>query len=242
MADRKRSRRRRPRDPLARVDLSPLRRFRSRLLSWYAAEGRDLPWRRTTDPYRILVSEVMLQQTQVTRVIGFYREFLRRFPSMKRLDQAPLPAVRRIMDPLGYKRRSGYLKSAAREVRASYNGRFPTDEREIRALPGVGRYTAGAIRSFAWNHHAPVCDTNVARVLTRVFLGRDRPRKPGGDRRLWALAERVIAPGRAREFNNALMDLGALICVAIRPRCRACPMRRGVCAAHARDAVEPRTP
>lgn len=240
MAGRKRSRRRKPRDPLARVDLSPLRKFRARLLAWYARAGRDLPWRRTTSPYRILVSEVMLQQTRVVRVIGFYREFLRRFPSMKRLDQAPLPAVRRIMDPLGYKARSRYLKSAVREVRASYNGRFPTGDREIRGLAGVGRYTAGAIRSFAFNHDAPICDTNVARVLTRVFLGRDRPHKPGGDRRLWALAAKVIPAGRAREFNNALMDLGALVCVAIRPRCGACPMRRDCCAAIARSAVEPR--
>lgn len=227
-------------DPLAGVDLTPLRRFRGRLLRWYAREGRDLPWRRTTNPYRILVSEVMLHQTQVSRVIGFYRDFLRRWPSMKRLDQASLRAVKRLMDPLGYKNRSRYLKEAVREVRASYGGRFPRDQKAILSLSGVGRYTAGAIRSFAFNEDAPICDTNVARVMARVFLGEPKASSPQGDRRLWALAERAIPRGRAREFNNALMDLGALVCVAGRPKCSRCPMRENVCCAYADGAVEPR--
>lgn len=227
-------------DPLAGVGLAGMRKFRGRLLKWYDAVGRDLPWRRTRNPYHILVSEVMLHQTQVSRVIGFYRDFLKKWPSMKKLDEAPLRDVKRLMDPLGYKRRSKYLKQAVREVRTEYGGRFPTDPNAILGLSGVGKYTAGAIRSFAFEQDAPVCDTNVARVMARIFLGHARAAAPQGDKVLWALAEESIPKGQARRWNNALMDLGATVCTAGRPKCGICPVKPDVCAAAAAGVVESR--
>ncbi|MHC5022076.1 MAG: HhH-GPD family protein [Planctomycetota bacterium] len=187
-----------------------------------------------------VVSEVMLHQTQVSRVIEFYREFLKRWPSMKKLDEARLRDVKRLMDPLGYKRRSKYLKDAVREVRAEYGGKFPRGEKEILGLSGVGKYTAGAIRSFAFEQDAPICDTNVARVMARIFLGHAKAAAPQGDKVLWALAEASIPKGKARLWNNALMDLGATVCTAGRPKCGECPVKPDVCEAAANGVVESR--
>ncbi|HWP34870.1 MAG TPA: A/G-specific adenine glycosylase [Thermodesulfobacteriota bacterium] len=229
---------RRPARPAAdAVPLAPglVRRFRSRLLRWFAVHGRDLPWRRTTDPYRILVSEIMLQQTQVERVKPKYEAWVAKWPTFEALAAAPLEAVCAEWRPLGYNIRPVRLHSIAREAVARYGGRLPDDAEALLAMKGIGRYTAGALLAFAFGRDAPVLDTNVLRVLHRVFLGPGLPpgapldRQPRADhatrRRLWELAARLVPRGKAWAFNSALMDLGALVCTARKPRCLLCPMR-----------------
>jgi len=201
--------------------------FKRRLLRWFRAVGRDLPWRRTRDPYHILVSEFMLQQTQVKRVSEFYPRFLHRFPTIERLAAARPGQVREAWDGLGYYRRAANLHRLARTVVRKHGSAIPSQPERLAALPGIGRYTAGAIASFAYERRVPAVDTNVARVLTRVFRPRGRTRPVPTDRALWNLAERLL-PFRRRtawEFNQALMDLGARYCVARRPKCEACPVR-----------------
>ena len=203
--------------------------FKRRLLAWFRREGRDLPWRRTRDPYRIVVSEFMLQQTQVSRVRDFYGRFLDRFPTIDALAAARPRQVRDAWDGLGYYRRAANLHRLARVVVREHAGEVPDDPDTLEALPGVGRYTAGAIASFAYERRAAAVDTNVARVLTRVF-GLDRAGRRNGKptpRALWDLAERLLPTRRAVawEFNQALMDLGARVCVARTPRCSECPVR-----------------
>jgi A/G-specific adenine glycosylase len=200
------------------------RSFARRLIAWYAANGRDLPWRRTRDPYAILVSEVLSHQTQISRVVPVYEQILRRYPTVQALAGAPLHDVKAITDPLGYKVRGSWLHSAALHVADRLGGSFPTTLETLRQLPGVGRYTAGAVMSFAHHRDAAVLDTNVSRLLTRHF-GRERAAaRPTAE--LWQLAAAVIPKGRAYLINQALMDLGALVCRARAPRCPICPLRR----------------
>ncbi|MBX3026657.1 A/G-specific adenine glycosylase [bacterium] len=222
-------RRPRPAPPAAAV-----RRFQRLLLAWYRANGRRLPWRRTRDPYRILVSEVMLQQTQVERVKGFYRRFVRQYPSFAALAAADEPQVREAWEGLGYYARARNLQRTARIVVAEHAGRLPADAQRIRALPGIGRYTAGAVLSIAFGRDEPILDTNAARVLQRWFGIRVRGGKAVLHRRLWDLAAQVTPAGAAGDFNQAIMDLGATICQARRADCPACPVRRG-CAARKTD-------
>jgi A/G-specific adenine glycosylase len=214
-----------------------VRRFQRRLLAWYGRHGRDLPWRRTRVPYRVLLSEIMLQQTQVDRVIPKYRQFLRRYPSLRALARAPVEDVRRLWYPLGYNARPLRLHTIARETVARYRGRLPDDADALRALPGIGRYTAGAVLSFAFGRDVAVLDTNVRRVLVRVFVGSRRRARAGGDRALWSLAETLVPAGHGYDFNQALMDFGATWCTPRRPRCVACPMR-AFCATYSTLAGE----
>jgi A/G-specific adenine glycosylase len=209
-----------------RPDAPSVRAFQRRLLAWYARHGRDLPWRRTRDPYRVLVSEIMLQQTQVERVIPKYHEFLTRYPTLGALAAARPREVRRVWYPLGYNVRPLRLHQIAREAVARYGGRLPDSPDGLRALPGVGPYTAGAVLTFAYGRDAALIDTNVRRVLTRVFVGPRRARRLRGDRMLWDLATRLVPRGRGYDFNQALMDFGATWCRPRRPRCPVCPMRR----------------
>ena len=202
------------------------REFRRRLLRWFRRHGRDLPWRRTRDPYRVAVSEFMLQQTQVSRVEGFYAAFLGRFPTVHHLADAPPAAVREAWDGLGYYRRAHNLHALAREVVTNRDGRFPDDPLELRQLPGVGRYTAGAIACFAFERREAAVDTNVSRVIRRAFHPRT-PHSASGDARIWKMAQALV-PRRGRDawsFNQAIMELGALICTARVARCDACPVR-----------------
>ncbi len=202
--------------------------FKRRLLKWFRSVGRDLPWRRTRDPYRIMVSEFMLQQTQVMRVRDYYRRFLTRFPTLDALADATPAEVREAWDGLGYYRRADHLSRLARIVIDRYDGVIPQDLDSLESLPGVGRYTAGAVASFAYEQRVPAVDTNVARVLGRVFPRAARPRGSGSrDGQRWRLAHRLLPRQRRRawEFNQALMDLGALYCTARRPKCHACPVR-----------------
>ncbi len=220
---------------------STVRAFQRRLLAWYARHGRDLPWRRTRVPYRVLVSEIMLQQTQVERVIPKYREFLKTYPTLRALAAADVDDVRRLWYPLGYNVRPVRLHAIARETLARYGGRLPDDGEALRALPGVGRYTAGAMLSFAFGRDAAVLDTNVRRVLGRVFLGPRRLKRLRGEASLWALAQALVPRGRGYDFNQALMDFGATWCTPRRPRCPRCPMRR-FCATFPAGAAGGRPP
>lgn len=207
------------------VSLSPSlkRRFQRRLLKWYTEHGRDLPWRRTTDPYRILVSEVMLQQTQVDRVIPKYHEFLERYPSFEELAEAPVSEVKKAWYPLGYNVRPERLHSIACETVARYGGTLPNDADALLSFKGIGRYTAGAIRSFAFNEDAPILDTNVIRVLHRIFVADGEPKTQKA--LLWKLSEDLIPRGKGYDFNQALMDFGAMVCTARNPYCLLCPMK-----------------
>ena len=199
------------------------RRFQKRLLTWYSEYGRDLPWRRTSDPYKILVSEVMLQQTQVDRVIPKYHEFLEKYPTIKDLASAEPEDVRETWYPLGYNIRPYRLHSIACETVERYGGSIPGKAEELLSLKGIGPYTAGAVRSFAFNKDAPILDTNVMRVLHRVFKNDGNPKSQKAH--LWALSEELIPKGKGYDFNQALMDFGSTVCTAHKPRCLLCPMR-----------------
>src|SRR5438093_194730 len=207
------------------------RRFRQRLLTWYQRHGRDLPWRKTDDPYHILVSEIMLQQTQVDRVVPKYVEWLEKYPTMTALAGAPDAEVRATWYPLGYNIRPKRLQSIAREAVAKYGGELPSDERTLRSFKGIGAYTAGAIRSFAFRERAAILDTNVARVLFRVFIGRGERRAHATKKHLWAMSAALVPRRRAFDFNQALMDFGAMLCTARKPKCLICPMA-SICAAY----------
>lgn len=203
--------------------------FRRPLAAWYRRAARDLPWRRTRDPYAIVVSEFMLQQTPVSRVLDYYPRFLRRYPTLDHLARARPTQVREAWDGLGYYRRATNLHRLAKVVVKEYHGRLPSDVEELRALPGVGHYTAGAVACFAYEHPAATIDTNVGRVLARAFLGRkSAPGDSRTARRLVALAlELQPRPGRAAwTFNQAVMELGALLCTARNPKCTVCPVRK----------------
>ena len=202
------------------------RRFRRRLLAWYRVHGRDLPWRRTSDPYHILVSEIMLQQTQVDRVLPKYAEWLEKFPSLDALAAAPETDVTATWRPLGYNIRPRRLQTIAREAVARYGGALPSDEATLLSFKGIGAYTAGAIRSFAFRERAAILDTNVARVLFRVFVGRGEPKSHAMKRHLWTVSDRLVPSRDVFDFNQALMDFGAMICVARNPRCLVCPMAK----------------
>jgi A/G-specific adenine glycosylase len=197
--------------------------FSRSLRVWFRRNGRDLPWRRTRDPYRVLVSEAMLQQTQVSRVVDYYERFLARFPSLDALARARPRQVRESWEGLGYYARAHNLHALSRTVST-----LPSDPAQLRQLPGIGPYTAGAIASFAFERRAALVDTNVARVLRRVFAPRADFRTTRGQQRLWELAGVVLpATGRATwTHNQAIMELGALVCTARIARCGECPVRR----------------
>jgi A/G-specific adenine glycosylase len=200
------------------------RRFRRALLAWYRAHGRKLPWRQTSDPYHILVSEMMLQQTQVDRVLPKYHEWLEKYPSLGALAAAPDDEVNQTWRPLGYNIRPRRLHAIARESVARYGGSLPSDEETLLSFKGIGAYTAGAIRSFAFGERAAIVDTNVARVLFRVFVGRGDAKAHAMRRHLWTVSEALVPRKHVFDFNQALMDLGALVCVARKPKCLICPM------------------
>jgi A/G-specific adenine glycosylase len=202
------------------------RRFRQRLLTWYRRHGRDLPWRKTDNPYHILVSEIMLQQTQVDRVLPKYEEWLAKYPSFDALASAPEQDVTNTWRPLGYNIRPRRLQSIARETVARYGGSLPSDEETLLSFKGIGAYTAGAIRSFAFRERAAILDTNVARVLFRVFVATGDPKSHAMKKHLWTLSETLVPSRHVFDFNQALMDFGAMVCVAREPKCLVCPMSK----------------
>jgi A/G-specific adenine glycosylase len=209
------------------------------LLDWYSINARDLPWRRTRDPYRILVSEIMLQQTQVDRVLPKYHEWLEKFPSLSALAAAGEEDVTSTWRPLGYNIRPQRLHAIARESVARFGGELPSDEETLRSFKGIGAYTAGAVRSFAFGQRAAILDTNVARVLFRVFVGRGNPKSHAMRQHLWGVSRTVLPIRRVFDFNQALMDFGATLCTARKPKCLLCPMRNG-CAAYPHNPANER--
>jgi A/G-specific adenine glycosylase len=218
------------------------------LLRWFRAEQRDLPWRRAPDPYAVWVSEIMLQQTQVATVVPYFERWMARFPTVAALAAAGEEEVLHAWQGLGYYSRARNLLRGAREVLARHGGRVPDSVEELLALPGVGAYTAGAIASIAYNVPAPIVDGNVARVLCRLFALRGDPARAPLRGRLWELAGTLIPEGDAREFNPALMELGATVCTPARPHCGACPVeaacearRLGIEAELPETAARPKT-
>ena len=208
-----------PRRPIAAASVSGCS-------TWYQRHGRDLPWRKTSDPYHILVSEMMLQQTQVDRVLPKYHEWLDKYPSLETLAAAPEAEVTKAWYPLGYNIRPKRLQTIARESVSRYGGQLPADEETLLSFKGIGAYTAGAIRSFAFRERAAILDTNVARVLFRVFVGNGDPKSHAMKRHLWAVSAALLPSREVFDFNQALMDLGAMICIARKPRCLVCPMAK----------------
>lgn len=195
-----------------------------RLLDWYEQHRRDLPWRHTRNPYAIWVAETMLQQTRVETAIAYYERFLTRFPSLEVLAEAPLDDLLKAWEGLGYYARARNLQQAARQVVQDLEGRLPSDPEELLLLPGVGPYTAAAVASIAYGRDVVALDGNLQRVLCRLFAIDDDPGRPNTQRALEKLALAMLAPGRAGEFNQALMDLGAMICTPVNPRCLICPL------------------
>jgi A/G-specific adenine glycosylase len=218
--------------PAVFVQLAPevAARVHISLLQWYQTEQRDLPWRSTNDPYAILVSEIMLQQTQVDRVLPKYQQFLAAFPTLTDLAQAPTAAVITVWVPLGYNRRAVSLQAIARQVNTEYDGRIPDTIDELLKLKGIGRYTAGAIACFAFGKQVATVDTNIRRVLHRVFFGLEFPEPKLNDAQMLTIAEQVLPTGEAYNWNQALMDLGATYCTSSNPRCTACPLQETCCA------------
>ncbi len=200
------------------------------LLRWFAAGARDLPWRRTRDPYAIWVSEIMLQQTRVRAVVPFYMRFLQRFPTVEKLARAPLDTVLKLWEGLGYYSRARNLHAAAKVVVARFGGQLPHTAEELRTLPGIGRYTAGAIASIAFGRREPLVDGNVTRVLCRLFRIRGNSKTPRIQKRIWSLAADLLPPHKVGQFNQALMELGSEVCVPRHPHCDECPVNR-VCEA-----------
>ncbi|MEY2527480.1 MAG: A/G-specific adenine glycosylase [Verrucomicrobiota bacterium] len=201
-----------------------LRRFRRSLLRWYRRHGRDLPWRRTHDPYAILVSEVMLQQTQVTTVIPYYNKWLGRFPDFAALARASQSDVLHAWQGLGYYSRARNLHAAAKMIVRENGATSLRSTEKLRALPGLGRYTANAVATFAFNQSVPIVDANISRLLTRLSDYRHPIDSSRGREAIWRIASTMVPRRGARVFNTALMELGALVCRA-RPKCDICPVQ-----------------
>jgi A/G-specific adenine glycosylase len=207
------------------LDNNTLRLAACKLLRWYARAKRDLPWRVTDDPYAVWVSEVMLQQTRVETARDYYRRFLDRFPDVETLARARVDTVLKLWEGLGYYGRARRLHEAARRIVREHGRELPHSVEVLRTLPGVGRYTAGAIASIAFGLNEPVLDGNVTRVLCRLAEIDDPPASARTQQRLWNLARRLIRPGPAGEINQAVMDLGATVCTPRRPVCTRCCLR-----------------
>jgi A/G-specific adenine glycosylase len=195
-----------------------------RLLDWFSAEARDLPWRGTRDLYRIWISEVMLQQTQVATVVDYYERFVARFPDVQSLAAADEHEVLRLWEGLGYYRRARQLHAAARQIVSMHDGEFPATFAEVVALPGIGRYTAGAILSIGRDAKLPILEANTVRVLSRLTAFRGDTTSPQGQKFLWRIAEELLPDNSIGNFNQALMELGATICTPRLPACLLCPL------------------
>jgi len=229
----------------------------SALLDWFSANARDLPWRRTRDPYAIWVSEIMLQQTQVKTVVPYWERWMRKLPTVQAAANASPDKIHKLWEGLGYYTRVRNLQKAARQIMEKHDGKFPQNFDDVLALPGIGRYTAGAICSIAFNQPTPILDGNVIRVLTRVFGISENPREKKTKAQLWRLAEELVGraacsrfigvpspPRRGRDtapyhsfLNQSLMELGALVCTPRQPQCRICPMKK-LCVAFRENRVE----
>ena len=201
--------------------------FTQTILSWYDQGHRDLPWRRTQDPYRIWISEIMLQQTRAETVVSYYERFLARYPTVQDLASAPEEELLKAWEGLGYYSRARSLQKAAKEIVARYGGQLPADLEKLRALPGIGDYTAGAIASIAFGLPAAAVDGNVERVLCRWDAIKDEVGTPAVRRQIAARAQALVPPDRPGAFANAMMEMGATMCTPKNPKCLLCPVREG---------------
>jgi A/G-specific adenine glycosylase len=218
---------------MSSLDAKSRQAFRRRLLAWYSRHARDLPWRRSRDPYRVWLSEVMLQQTTVAAVKPYFERFLAALPTVEALAAAQEQQVLRLWEGLGYYRRARGLHAAAKKIVGELGGKFPRDLPTLMTLPGIGRYTAGAVASIAFDVRAPILEANTIRLLSRLVGYRDDPAKAAGQRLLWQTAEDLLPRRDVARFNQALMELGSLVCTPTAPRCGACPVV-GHCAAFER--------
>ena len=200
------------------------------IIQWYKQYGRQLPWRQTTNPYRILVSEMMLQQTQVDRVIPKYYAFLEKFPTVASLADAQTADVLKMWSGLGYNRRALYLQKCAQTIKQKHNGNFPETTEELLALPGLGKYTAAAVQSFANNKDVVVIDVNIERIFKRIFYGKVESAE--------AIAQHILPKNESRNWHNALMDVGALFCSAKNPKCDFCPAKNMCAASNNKERIE----
>lgn len=200
------------------------RRLRSRVLRWYDQNGRKLPWRESADPYRIWVSEIMLQQTTVAAVLPYFERFMERFPDVHRLAEAKQDQVLRLWEGLGYYSRARNLHKAAGVIARSMDGRFPEAADELKSLPGIGPYTAGAISSFAFNQPAAILEANTLRLYSRLIELDIDPRGTEGQKKLWKFAGWIVSRKRAADFNQAVMDIGSQVCRPVDPECSKCPL------------------
>ncbi|HEX2476350.1 MAG TPA: A/G-specific adenine glycosylase [Lacipirellulaceae bacterium] len=217
----------------ARVFTSDQRQsLRRRLLAWYRNHARDLPWRRSRDPYRVWISEVMLQQTQVATVRDYFERFVAALPDVHQLAAADEQQVLRLWEGMGYYRRARQLHAAAKEIVSRRGGEFPSDVCELVTLPGIGRYTAGAIASIAFGRRVPILEANTTRLFSRLICYRGDPSTAAAQRLLWRAAEEILPHKDVAEFNQALMELGSLICTPAEPNCPECPLS-GLCEARA---------
>ena len=210
---------------------SLITKLRPILIRWYFRHKRDLPWRHTRDPYKLWVSEIMLQQTQVATVIPYYKRWLKTFPSLSALARAPLSKALGLWAGLGYYRRVRMFHQAASLIQKEFRGKIPESAEELKKLPGIGRYTAGAIASIAWNEKTPVVDGNVIRILTRIFAIAQSVDRPATLKKLWPIAASLLPDKNPGDFNQALMELGATVCFPLNPQCSRCPVKKS-CAAH----------
>ena len=211
--------------------------IRADLLAWFRAHARPLPWRNDRDPYRVWLSEVMLQQTQVATVIPYFHRFLETFPAIDDLARVPLAEVLKLWEGLGYYRRARDLHRTAQIIVEKHGGRFPTDADEVRRLPGFGKYTTNAVLSQAFEAILPILEANTTRLLCRLDAVRGDPKSATNQRRLWRLAEELLPETNVGDFNQALMELGALVCVPRNPNCAECPLT-AVCRARCRGLVD----
>jgi len=218
--------------------ISPLHAdFAERLLQWYGREGRNLPWRKTRDPYRIWISEIMLQQTGVETVIPYYEKFLDRFPDISSLANAHLDEVIALWSGLGYYSRARNLHAAAIMIRDRFEGHLPGNLESLLSLPGIGRSSAGAIRAIAFDQKAPILDGNVRRILIRIFAIEEDPRRPAVEKKLWQWAEELMSGEHPHDYSQAIMDLGATLCTPRKPACNRCPVA-SCCLARQLDKAE----
>ena len=220
----------------ATIGIRQKKEIQTRLLRWFKKNGRDLPWRKTTNPYAIWVSEIMLQQTQVSTVIPYYQKFLKAFPTVRHLATTNLSNVLKVWEGLGYYSRARNLHRASQIILHRLRGVIPHDLKDLLSLPGIGRSTAGAILSFAFHKDAPILDGNVKRVISRLFAVSDNPAGGKTDDLLWRISEFLLPEGYSNPFNQALMDLGSTLCTVKEPKCTHCPLRH---ACKARSSGKP---
>ena len=218
-------------------DASWRQSFRRQLLRWFRRNARDLPWRHTKDPYAVWVSEIMLQQTQVVTVKSYFTRFLQRFPDIASLAAASDQEVLRYWEGLGYYRRGRSLHQAARKMMTEFQGKFPRDPQTVQELPGIGRYTAGAILSIAFDDRLPILETNSIRLLSRLLAYQGDTTRSAGQKLLWAFSEQLLPRRNVGSFNQALMEVGSCVCTPKNPDCANCPVRK-LCRARSQELQE----